>query len=136
MLTSLFWCIVFVMKGEISPMIAVRDARAAMDFYQSVFGAVECGEIHEWEGKIGHAELDFGHSKLMISDEFPEYNVSPETLGGTAVLIYLIVDDTDVRFARAIEHGATAIQEPKDEPYGRVAKVRDPFGHVWFLNTH
>ncbi len=40
----------------------------------------------------------------------------------------------DLRFARAVHHGATAIQEPKDEPYGRVCKVRDPFGHIWFLS--
>ncbi len=122
------------MIGKISPMIAVSDASAAIRFYETVFGAKVVGEVMEWEGKIGHAELDFGGSNMMVADEFPEYNITPERLGGSPVIIFLVVDDTDARFARAIEHGSVAIQEPKDEPYGRVAKVRDPFGHIWFLS--
>jgi PhnB protein len=122
------------MAGELSPMIAVSDAQAAIEFYKSVFDAVEFGEMYEWEGKIGHAELDFGHSKLMISDEFPDYNKTPERLGGSPVIINLTVDDTDARLAKAVALGATVIQEPVDQPYGRVAKFRDPFGHIWLLN--
>lgn len=94
------------MVGQISPMIAVSDAKAAMAFYQDVFGASVFGEVHEWEGKIGHAELDFGSSKLMVADEFSEYNVTPERLGGSPVIIYLTVDDTDARFAAASAQGA------------------------------
>jgi len=41
-------------------------------------------------GKIGHAELAIGDSRVMLCDEFPEMGAkSPQTLGGTPVTIYL-----------------------------------------------
>lgn len=117
-------------------MIAVSDAKAAIEFYQTVFGATVFGEVHEWEGKIGHAELIFGESKIMVADEFPEFNVTPERLGGTPVMIHLTVADVDEIYETCLFHGATGIRSPKDEPFGRTAKIRDPFGHIWFLWMH
>jgi PhnB protein len=115
-------------------MLAVQDAAAAIQFYCDVFGAVEEGERYPWEGKIGHAELRFGDSLVMLADEFPEHNVSPQTLGGTPVILHLTIDDVDGVTERAVTAGATLLKEPSDNPYGRTSKVRDPFGHVWMLN--
>ncbi len=114
-------------------MLAVHDAGAALQFYAEAFGAVETGERYAWEGKIGHAEMQIGRAKIMLSDEFPEYNISPKTLGGTPVILHLEVSDVDAVAARAVDAGAEFISEPKTEPYGRVSKLRDPFGHVWML---
>ena len=114
-------------------MLAVNDGIAAIKFYELVFGATVFGELHEWEGKIGHAELIIGDSKIMVADEFPEFNVTPERLGGTPVMIHLSVEDVDDVFGRGISFGGESLQEPKSESYGRVAKFKDPFGHIWFL---
>ena len=80
-------------------------------------------------------KMDFGPTTIMLSDEYPEMGVmSPTSLDGTGVGIYLHVEDTNAAFQRAIEAGATSMMEPQDQFYGeRSAKVRDPFGHEWLL---
>jgi PhnB protein len=40
----------------------------------------------------------------------------------------------DAWYDRAIAAGATDVRAPKDEFYGRMGKLRDPFGHVWSLS--
>jgi uncharacterized glyoxalase superfamily protein PhnB len=122
--------------GTITPYICVRDARAAIRFYEDAFGAVvDVPPLVGDDGRVGHAEVLIGHARLQLSDEHPEINVlSPETLGGTPFAMSLHVDDVDVTFARAVEHGATVVYEPVDRFYGeRSAQIIDPFGHKWNL---
>jgi len=118
-----------------SPSIAVIDAPAAIDFYQRAFGATERYRLTDsTSGKIGHAELYINGHLLMISEEMPDWNKSPQTLGGTTVKFSLIVDNADQAFAQAVEAGATALMPPTDQFYGfRSGTVRDPFGHEWLL---
>ena len=122
------------LSQALTPMLAVRDAAAAIDFYKTALGAKEVGDRHVWEGKIGHAELQIGGARVMLADEFDGHNHSPAQLGGTAVILHLLVADCDRSTAAAAAAGAEVIREPQDAPYGRVCKLRDPFGHVWMLN--
>ena len=115
-------------------MLAVHDCEAAIEFYKRAFGAVEVGERYPWEGKIGHAEVMISDGLVMLADEFPAHNKSPRTLGGTPVMLHLQVDDVDATAAQAVENGAEQLTEPCDQPYGRVCRIRDPFGHIWMLN--
>ncbi len=115
-------------------MLAVHDCDAAIRFYTVAFEAVEEGERHEWEGKIGHAEMRIGDSVIMLADEFPEFNKSPKTLHGTPVILHLPVDDVDAVASRFEQAGGEITRPPKDEPYGRVCSLKDPFGHLWMLN--
>jgi PhnB protein len=119
----------------LTPMLAVRDAAAAIDFYKAALGAVEVGERNVWEGKIGHVELLVCGARVMLADEFEGHNQSPTQLGGTPVILHLRVDDCDTLTAAAAQAGAEVIWGPNDAPYGRVSKLRDPFGHVWMLNA-
>jgi PhnB protein len=51
--------------------------------------------------------------------------------------LYLYLEDTDIAYRRAVEAGATVIEEPQDMFYGdRRATVRDPFGNIWQIATH
>jgi PhnB protein len=117
------------------PYLAVHDAERALEFYAKAFGAREVSERIPWEGKIGHAELEIEGARVMLADEFSAYNKSPKTLGGTSVAIHVDVKDVDGLFARAVEAGAKVLQPIKDEPYGRICKLEDPFGHTWFFRT-
>ncbi|MGH8138969.1 MAG: VOC family protein [Steroidobacteraceae bacterium] len=64
---------------ELYPYLRVKNAAQAIDFYKQVFGASENFRLVEPGGRIGHAELDFDGSALMLSDEFPEYSIrSPQ----------------------------------------------------------
>jgi uncharacterized glyoxalase superfamily protein PhnB len=124
--------------GEIKavfPYLRVKDAAAAIEFYRQAFGACEIFRLSEPSGRIGHAELSFGNGTLMLSDEYPEYNIlSPQSLGGTGASIHLHVVNADEVAARAVAAGATMVREPMDQFYGeRSCAIRDPFGHEWSL---
>jgi PhnB protein len=125
-------------KQTITVYITCKDAARAIDFYKNAFGAVEELRLAEPGGKVGHAELRFGNSLLMLSDEYPEMNIrSPQTIGGTAAVISIEVDDTDATVNRAVAAGASVVRAPADEFYGyRAGKIADPFGHVWGVMTN
>ncbi len=117
------------------PYLSVHDAAAALQFYAKAFGAREVGQRIPWEGRVGHAEMEIEGARIMLADEFPEHNKSPRTLGGTSVGIHVNVKDVDATVANAVRAGAKVLQAVKEEPYGRICKLEDPFGHVWFFNT-
>jgi PhnB protein len=122
----------------VTPYLCARDAAAAIRYYREVFGAREVGDIFVGpDGRVGHAELQVGASTFMIADEYPEEGVlSPATLGGTCVQIRLQVDDVDTVFDRAVAAGAEVLRPVSQQFYGeRAGKVRDPFGHNWFITT-
>jgi PhnB protein len=119
----------------LTPALAVHNAEQAIAFYQKAFEATELYRLIDPEsGKIGHAELLINGSLIMLSDEYPAFNKTPQTLGGTAVKLTLMVDDVDALVDRASASGATVVRPPSDQFYGhRSATVRDPFGHEWML---
>ena len=122
-------------KNRAVPALAVHDAEGALAFYAKAFGAKEVSQRTPWEGKIGHAEIEIEGAQVMLADEFPAFNKSPRTLGGTPVIIHVDVKDVDSFFNRAVAAGVTVLQPIKDEPYGRICKLQDPFRHVWRFNT-
>jgi len=74
------------------PALTVNDAAGAIDFYKAAFGAVELYRLNDPDsGKIGHAELTINGSMLMLADEYPEFNKSAKTLGGTPVKLSLMM---------------------------------------------
>lgn len=116
--------------------IVVKDGAAAIEFYKDAFGAKELFRLTEPSGKIGHAELDFNGGLLMLAEEYPDFGaLSPATIGGNPVTLYLGVADANKAVDRAVKAGATLTRPAKDEFYGeRTAKVTDPFGYRWSLN--
>lgn len=120
---------------ELFAYLRVRDTAKAIAFYEAAFGAKEIFRLTEPSGRIGHAEVDFGGATLMLSDEYPEYDIKgPQTVGATTMSIHLHVDDADAMIARAIEAGATLIRPASDAFYGeRSGSVRDPLGHEWLI---
>ena len=121
----------------ITPCLAINGAARAIEFYKKAFGASELMRFAHGD-KIGHAELQIGDSKIMISDEFPEMGVrGPQTVGGSPTAIYLYVDNVDSVTDRALTQGATSVRPVEDKFYGdRSGTIQDPFGHVWHLATH
>lgn len=119
---------------EVFAYLRVRDAVRAIAFYKEAFGAKEKFRLVEpGSGRIGHAELDFGGTTIMLSDEYPEMNIKgPQSIGGTSFSIHLHVENADEMIGRAVAAGATAVRGPADQFYGeRSGTVRDPFGHEW-----
>ena len=119
------------------PYLRTRDAKAAIDFYQKAFCAVEEFRLTEPNGRIGHAELKFGKATVMISDEYPEYGIhGPNESVPTGSSVHLHVEDVDHMTQRAVAAGAKLLMEPQDQFYGeRSSKILDPFGHEWLLGS-
>ena len=123
--------------SELTPYLAVADARAAIEWYAAALGAVVTFDPIEMpDGRIGHVELDVAGARFMMADAHPELHCPAPTPGaGSPVTLHLTVDDVDGVAARCRDAGADLDRGPEDSPpAGRVAVLRDPFGHRWFLN--
>lgn len=122
----------------VSPALAVDGAAQAMDFYKRVFGAAERFRMPGPDGKIAHAELQFGDSLVMLGDPAPEIGfLDPKAVGGTPVNLYTYVEDVDAAHAAALGAGAREIQPVATQFYGdRTAVFEDPWGHRWTVSTH
>jgi PhnB protein len=119
--------------------LVVKDAAAALKFYEKAFGMKEIMRMSPpGSGAIMHAELSYGDSTLMLSEENPQWGTqSPLALGNTPVTIHCYVPDVDATFNQAVAAGCTVIMPPADMFWGdRMAGVVDPFGHKWSLATH
>ena len=121
-----------------TPYLIINGAAAAIDFYKKAFAATELFRMDAPGGKIGHAEIQIGDSRIMLADEFPEMDArGPQSIGGTPVSIMLYVEDVDTVFNRAIAAGGKVKQSVQDKFYGdRSGNLVDPFGHVWTIATH
>lgn len=118
------------------PMLAVHDAKNAIEFYKNVFLAHEVTRVVNSVRKIEHSEVKVGNARIMVADEFPGYNHAAKSLGGTPVIIYLYVDNVDDVVEKAVRSGSTSLRPIQDMPHGdRVGKIEDPFGHVWMVST-
>jgi PhnB protein len=122
----------------ISAYLAVEDAARAIDYYVKAFGAKEGVRMEVPGGNIGHAELEIGDSRIMLSDPFPQASTRPpKELGGTSASVFMYVEDVDAVVKRAVDAGATVTMEVADQFWGdRFGTITDPFGHVWSIATH
>ncbi|HJW09354.1 MAG TPA: VOC family protein, partial [Holophagaceae bacterium] len=120
---------------SVTPYLIVKGGAAALDFYAKAFGAEVLFRMDQPDGRVGHAELQIGDSRLMLADEFPEMGAaSPATLGGSPVSLLIYVPDVDASFQRAVAAGAKVVRPLEDKFYGdRMASLEDPFGHQWHL---
>ncbi|MEE3504716.1 VOC family protein [Pseudomonas sp. 10C3] len=118
--------------------MGVKDAAKAIEFYKKAFGATENFHLNNPDGKVGHADIQIGDSRLMLADPCDQggFN-SADPMSKPSFGMYLYVPDVDTQFTRAVDAGATVVSEVKDQFYGdRSGAVRDPFGHLWFIATH
>ncbi len=120
------------------PGLVYDDAHAAIRFLVEAFGferrllvpGVE-------EGDVAHAELVWpeGGGVMLGSANRLESLVSQRPTGAAAT--YVVTDEPDALFERAIAAGAELVQRLRDEDYGsRGFSVRDPEGNIWSFGTY
>jgi len=116
----------------VTPMIVVEGADKVIGFLEKVFDAKELGRVSRPDGKIGHAEVKVGDSKVMIS----EAGGSKDCVA-TPANLYVYVKDVDAAYKRALKAGASKMVEPADMFWGdRYGAVRDHGGNTWGIATH
>src|SRR3954447_18425768 len=89
----------------ITPQLTLEDAVAAIEWYKKALGAEETSRAAAPDGKILHAELQIGNSRIMVNDAFMG-GKSPKALGGSPMSLWVYVEDCDALFNRAVAAGA------------------------------
>ncbi len=121
--------------NAITACLTVRDATAALVFYQQAFFAKVLIMLKSPDGKLAHGEIKIGESVVMLVEEVPDSELaSPQTLGGAGVSLLVYVEEVDKVYAHAIAAGAEIVCPIEDQFYGdRAGTLCDPFGHVWTI---
>jgi uncharacterized glyoxalase superfamily protein PhnB len=127
---------------NVIPCMRYRDAPAAIDWLCATFGFEATLVVPNDDGTIAHAQLSFGNSMIMLGSvfdtEFGRLMKQPAEVGGfNTQSTYLVVNDADLVYGRALEAGAQILLDIKDEDYGgRGFTCRDPEGHIWSIGTY
>jgi len=125
---------------SITPYLVIKGAAQAIEYYKKVFGATEVVRMNGPDGKVGHAELQIGDSRIMLADENPSMGAgytSATTIGASPVSLYLYLPDVDRAVERAAAAGAKILRPVQDQFYGdRSGFIQDPYGHLWGIATH
>lgn len=123
---------------RIYPTFRYRNAAKMIDWLTDTFGFIVHARYMDGE-VVGHAELAFGSSMIMLGDAKDDaYGATVGTAGETGgKSTYIAVDDPDALFARAKAAGAKIEEEPTDRDYGsREFICRDPEGNIWAFGTY
>jgi uncharacterized glyoxalase superfamily protein PhnB len=106
----------------VTPRIVTHDVAGLVEFLRSTFGAT--GELFVDRPTMLH----IGDSLVMISGAGPR--------AAMPAFLYVYVENADATYRRALEAGATSLEEPLDTPYGdRRGMVEDRWGNVWQIAT-
>jgi uncharacterized glyoxalase superfamily protein PhnB len=128
--------------ATIIPSLRYNDAAAAIEWLCEAFGFEKHLVVPGEDGTIVHAQLVFGNGMIMLgsarSSDFDNLQKPPTALGGAVSQSpYIIVEDADKHYSRAVAAGAEIVMEIKDEDYGgRDYSCRDPEGHVWNFGSY
>ena len=124
---------------SITPVLVIKGAEQAIEFYKKAFGAKELNRAYiPGDNIILHAEIQIGDSRIMLNEEFPEMNYkSPQSVGGASTALYVYVKDVEKVFTQAADAGAKVTMPLMDAFWGdRTGQLVDPYGHVWSFATH
>lgn len=115
---------------SVTPYLIVKGSDKVFEFTKRAFGAQERFRMDNDDGTIAHAEIQIGDSIVMIAEAGDKWPAMPTGL-------HLYVEDCDAVYQRAIDSGATSVQEVADQFYGdRSGGVRDVAGNLWWITTH
>jgi uncharacterized glyoxalase superfamily protein PhnB len=113
-----------------SPYLIIQGASATIDFLKQVFGAVELRKFSDDSGKLMHAEVRIDDTVIMLADPAPpDWPAIPAHM-------HIYVRDVDATYRKALEAGATSVQEPvKKEDADKRGGVKDAGGTTWWIAT-
>ena len=118
----------------ITPQLTLDDAAKSIEWYKKALGAEEIGRSLGPDGKVMHAEIKIGNSRIMMNDVM--MGKGPKGFGGSPASFWLYVDNSDGLYDRAIKAGATVQMPMSDQFWGdRAGAVVDPAGYTWWIAT-
>lgn len=124
----------------VTPQLTLDNAVNAIDWYKKGLGAEEISRATGPDGKVMHADLRIGDSRIMVNDAMMA-GKGPKALGGSPASLWIYVEDCDALFNRAIAAGGQVAHGPmgqmQDQFWGdRSGTFTDPNGYTWTIATH
>ena len=118
----------------ITPQLTLDNAAQSIEWYKKALGAEELSRSVGPDGKILHAELRIGDSRIMVNDAFMG-GKGPKSMGGSPASLWIYVEDCDSLFNRAVAAGANVLPgmgAMADQFWGdRSGTFTDPEGYRW-----
>ena len=123
----------------VTPVLTLDNAAQAIEWYKKALGAEEKSRAVGPDGKIMHADLRIGDSRVMLNDPMAG-GKGPKALGGSPMSLWGYVEDCDALFNRAVAAGAQVRGGPMgtmmDQFWGdRSGTLKDPHGYTWTIAT-
>jgi PhnB protein len=119
----------------ITPQLTLDDAPKTIDWYKTALGAEEISRSLGPDGKVMHAELKIGDSRIMVNDAMMGFK-GPKDFGGSPASVWLYVENSDALFNRAVNAGAKVQVPIGDQFWGdRGGAISDPSGYTWWIAT-
>jgi len=123
----------------VTPVLTLDNAAEAIEWYKKALGANERSRAVGPDGKIMHAEVQIGDSRIMVHDAMMG-GKGPKATGGSPASLWVYVEDCDALFNRAVAAGAQVLPgmgQLQDQFWGdRSGTVVDPHGYNWTIATH
>ncbi len=114
-------------NSTVSPLLAVESIETELEFLHKAFGAEATSQVRDAAGTVIFAEVRIGDSVVML-DRGRGGNEASHSR------VYVWTDNVDETYRLALESGATAAEQPVDQPYGiREARIKDPAGNMWWI---
>ena len=119
----------------VTPALTLENAAPAIEWYKKALGAGEVKRHLGPDGKVMHAELTIGDSRITVADVMQGMK-GPKAFGGSPMALWLYVEDSDALFNRAVAAGATVQMPMADQFWGdRAGAIADPEGYTWWIGT-
>ena len=129
-------------RSVIIPTMRYKDAMKAIEWLCKAFGFEKHLVVPGENRTIAHAQLSFGNAMIMLGsendNEYGKLLRTPKDLNGLNTQApYIIVENIDEHYKKAVQEGAEIVIEIKDEDYGgRGYTCRDKEGHIWNFGSY
>ena len=129
-------------KACIIPTMRYKNARKAIDWLCDAFGFEKHLIVEGENNTISHAKLTYGNSMIMIGseneNEYGKLVKTPESLqGNNTQTPYIVVENIDEHYERAVAAGAKILIDIKDEEYGgRGYTCTDTEEYIWNFGSY
>lgn len=122
-------------NASLVPLLVVQGASRAIDFYvRALEATVVTRYEHGAKRHVSHADLEAFGTSFALTEEARAWNSdAPPSLGGSPVVLQLFVDDAARVLSSLLDAGASVVFPMQEFLGERMARVRDPFGHLWLL---
>jgi uncharacterized glyoxalase superfamily protein PhnB len=124
------------------PLMRYRELADAMSWLEQAFGFEKQVAVSDSDGSVIYGQMTYRGSLMMMgavrNTDLDKLMLQPDEVGGAETQsCYIVVEDADEHYARALEQGAEVVLEIKSDGLGRRGySCRDPEGHIWNFGTY